>query len=408
MGTMLFSFDDNAKMKTKIKVIGVGGAGCNAVERMKSEKLTGVELIAMNTDAQQLADVSVDFLTIGPKIAKGQGAGSNPEVGEKAALESKQEISNFIKGADMVYISAGMGGGTGSGAAPVIAEMARDLGALTVAVVTKPFKFEGPVRMRQAKEGLQKLKKCVDTLIVINNQKIVDSFKGITVPQAFESVDEVLYKSVKGITDLITKKGHVNLDFSDVKTIMKRKENQNGASAMMGVGIFERSDVSETADSGMMLEEPYMCTEAVRSAMNSTLLENRELKGAKRILVNICGGTDLTMDDIAEGMQVINEAAASNDINVIYGNVIDPEMRGKVSVTIIATGFDEPESIQTPYVESELDNFEIDYKTSDNDWYEKEEVKEEQVAKEKVKVFANGEDESVDWEYPAFLRNNQD
>ncbi|HLH15094.1 MAG TPA: cell division protein FtsZ [Solirubrobacteraceae bacterium] len=304
-----------------IKVVGVGGGGTNAVSRMVDAGLRGVEFIAANTDAQALAMCDADVkLNIGHESTKGLGAGANPDVGLAAASESRDEIKEALKGADMVFVTAGEGGGTGTGAAPVIAEIAKnEIGALTVGVVTRPFDFEGSQRGRQAIEGIDRLREVVDTLIVIPNEKLLAVVERRTsMLDAFREADNVLRQGVQGITDLITIPGLINLDFADVRTIM-----QDAGSALMGIGT--ASGESRAAD-------------AARAAISSPLLEE-SVDGATGILLNITGGRDLGLFEVNDAAEIIQQAADSS-ANIIFGAVIDESMSDEVRVTVIGTGFD--------------------------------------------------------------------
>jgi cell division protein FtsZ len=305
-----------------IKVVGVGGGGTNAVNRMVDAGLRGVEFVACNTDAQALAMCDADIkLNIGHELTKGLGAGSDPNVGQGAAAESRDEIKEALKGADMVFVTAGEGGGTGTGAAPVIAEIAKnEIGALTVGVVTRPFAFEGSQRARQATEGIQRLRENVDTLIVIPNEKLLAIVeRRTTVLDAFREADNVLRQGVQGITDLITIPGLINLDFADVRTIMS-----DAGSALMGIGTAAGEN---------------RATEAAKIAISSPLLEE-SVEGAMGILLNITGGHDLGLFEVNEAAELVQSAADSNS-NIIFGAVIDDALGDEVRVTVIATGFDQ-------------------------------------------------------------------
>jgi cell division protein FtsZ len=297
-----------------IKVVGVGGGGTNAVNRMVDAGLRGVEFVAANTDAQALAMCDADIkLNIGHQLTKGLGAGANPDTGHGAAAESRDEIKEALKGADMVFVTAGEGGGTGTGAAPVIAEIAKnEIGALTVGVVTRPFSFEGSQRARQAQEGIARLRENVDTLIVIPNEKL------LTILEAFREADNVLRQGVQGITDLITIPGLINLDFADVRTIM-----HEAGSALMGIGTAAGEN---------------RAAEAAKVAISSPLLEE-SVEGATGILLNITGGNDLGLFEVNEAAEIVNSASDSNS-NIIFGAVIDDTLGDEVRVTVIATGFD--------------------------------------------------------------------
>ncbi len=306
----------------KIKVIGVGGSGGNAISRMMACKIHGVEFVAINTDAQDLHHTKAsEKVHIGKNLTKGLGAGMNPEIGRQAAEENRDEIHEIVKGSDMVFVTCGMGGGTGTGAAPIIAEAAKDAGALTVAVVTKPFSFEGRQRVQLANEGLVQLKDRVDTLITIPNDKLLSVIdKKTSLLNAFAVVDDVLRQAVQGISDLIVTPGIVNVDFADVKAIM-----QNTGSALMGIGRATGED---------------RANEAAKAAINSPLLEV-SIDGAKGVLFNISGGSDMAMTEINDAAKVITESI-DPEAKVIFGAVMDDNLRkGELKVTVIATGFDE-------------------------------------------------------------------
>lgn len=305
----------------KIKVIGVGGGGCNAVNRMIESGVKGVDFIVANTDLQVLNNSKAPVkLQIGASITNGLGAGAKPEVGKEAALESKTEIEDALKGADMVFVTCGMGGGTGTGAAPIVAEIAQSLEALTVAIVTKPFRFEGKRRMEQALRGIEELKKHVDTLIVIPNDRLRDIIDKTTPMQdAFKEVDNVLHRGVQSISDLIAVTGLVNLDFADVKAVMEKRGN-----AIIGIGL----GVGENR-----------AVEAARAAVSSPLLES-SIEGATDAIINITGGKSLTLYEAEEAAEVVREAA-NTDINTIFGAVINENLNEEVIVTVIATGFDD-------------------------------------------------------------------
>ncbi|MDO8885513.1 cell division protein FtsZ [Candidatus Oleimmundimicrobium sp.] len=303
-----------------IKVVGVGGGGTNAVNRMIEANLKGCEFIAINTDSQALLMSDADFkVHIGEKLTKGLGAGANPEIGFQAAQESREQIKEALQGADMVFITAGKGGGTGTGAAPVVAEVAKELGALTVGVVTRPFGFEGRKRAMQADEGIENLREKVDTLIIIPNDKLLNVVeKKTSILDAFRVADDVLRQGVQGITDLITMPGLINLDFADVRTIMA-----DAGSSLMGIG--EASGENRAA-------------EAAKAAISSPLLDS-SIEGARRVLLNISGGRDLGLFEVNEAAEVI-ATAAHPDSNIIFGAVIDDSLEDMVRVTVIATGFD--------------------------------------------------------------------
>jgi cell division protein FtsZ len=305
----------------KIKVVGVGGGGTNAVNRMIEAGLTGVEFIAMNTDIQVLDISAADYkLQLGENLTRGLGAGGNPDVGKSAAEESKSDIKKALDGADMVFITAGMGGGTGTGAAPVIAEISRDLGALTVAVVTRPFKFEGPRRSRLADTGVAVLSERVDTVIIIPNDRLLGVVeKRATLVEAFREADDVLRQGVQGISDIITIPGIINVDFADVKTIMT-----NAGSALMGIGVASGD---------------HRAVEAAQAAIASPLLET-SIEGARAALINITGGPDLTLSEVHEATELISQATDASNANIIFGIVQDPNITGEIRITVLATGFE--------------------------------------------------------------------
>jgi cell division protein FtsZ len=315
----MFELIDNLHQDAVIKVIGVGGGGGNAVKHMIANKVEGVEFICANTDAQALKDIDVrTVLQLGTSTTKGLGAGANPDVGRQAAMEDRERIAELLRGADMVFIAAGMGGGTGTGAAPVVAEVARDLGILTVAVVTKPFPFEGRKRMAIADLGIKELSERVDSLITIPNEKLLSVLgKNTSLLDAFKAANNVLHGAVQGIADLIMRPGMINVDFADVRTVMSEM-----GMAMMGTG----------RATGEM-----RAREAAESAIRSPLLEDVNLQGAKGILVNITAGLDLSMGEFAEVGNVIEEFASA-DATVVVGTVIDPEMTNELRVTVVATG----------------------------------------------------------------------
>ena len=304
-----------------IKVIGVGGGGGNAVNRMIEENVKGVEFITANTDVQALKNSKAEtVIQLGPKYTRGLGAGSQPEVGQKAAEESEQSLREALDGADMIFITAGMGGGTGTGAAPIVAGIARELGALTVGVVTRPFTFEGPKRGRFAAEGIARLKENVDTLLIISNNRLLEVVdKKTPMLEAFREADNVLRQGVQGISDLITAPGYVNLDFADVKTVM-----ENQGTALMGIGVASGED---------------RVVEATKKAISSPLLET-SIDGAEQVLLNITGGLDMTLFEAQDASDIVANAA-TGDVNIILGTSINEEMGDEIRVTVIATGIDE-------------------------------------------------------------------
>ena len=318
---MEFSIDNNINDGAVIKVIGVGGGGGNAVNRMIEENVKGVEFITANTDVQALKNSKAEtVIQLGPKYTRGLGAGSQPEVGQKAAEESEQALREALDGADMIFITAGMGGGTGTGAAPIVAGIAKELGALTVGVVTRPFTFEGPKRGRFAAEGIARLKENVDTLLIISNNRLLEVVdKKTPMLEAFREADNVLRQGVQGISDLITAPGYVNLDFADVKTVM-----ENQGTALMGIGVASGEE---------------RVIEATKKAISSPLLET-SIDGAEQDLLNITGGLDMTLFEAQDASDIVANAA-TGDVNIILGTSINEEMGDEIRVTVIATGIDE-------------------------------------------------------------------
>ena len=324
---------ENRISGANLKVVGVGGGGCNAVNTMIKAGLNGVEFVGANTDAQALTACSAPIkVQLGAKLTKGLGAGANPEIGRNAMLEDKDRIREMLVGADMVFITAGLGGGTGTGGAPILATIARDAGALTVAVVTKPFLFEGKRRQRQADDGLKELRKCVDTLITIPNQRLLNiAGRDMSLLETFRTADEVLLEAVRGISDLITINGLINLDFADVRTVMSEM-----GLALMGTGIASGEN---------------RAIEAAQRAISSPLLEDITISGARGILINITGGADLTLYEVNEASTLIQEEA-DEDANIIFGAVIDENLREEMRVTVIATGFGRAEEKEERLPES--------------------------------------------------------
>ncbi|MBI5038626.1 MAG: cell division protein FtsZ [Nitrospirae bacterium] len=316
----MFDLEEVIEGGAKIKVVGVGGCGCNAVNNMIAANLKGVEFIAVNTDVQALGlSRAGTRLQIGGKLTKGLGAGANPEVGRDAALEDSDKIREILADSDMVFVTAGMGGGTGTGAAPVIADIAKSLGILTVGVVTKPFLYEMGKRITHAERGLEELKKCADTVIVIPNERVRGMVEQDTpISEAFKLADDVLRQAVQGISDIITRPGYINVDFADIRTIMSYMGR-----AVMGMGV-------ASGDARTL--------EAVQRAISNPLLEDNSIDGAKGILINISGGADLSLHEISEASSIIQKCV-DPDAHVILGCVIDETLNGKVSVTVIATGF---------------------------------------------------------------------
>src|SRR5829696_5638853 len=320
---MRLMLEEERRAGARIKVIGVGGGGGNAVNRMVRAGFEGVEFIVANTDLQALQHNAAPVkIQIGAKLTKGLGAGADPNVGREAALEDTDSLIQALTGADMVFVTTGLGGGTGTGAAPVIASLASELGALTIAVVTKPFRFEGKKRLAQADRGLAALRECVDTIITIPNERLLTIIdRGTPLPEAFATADDVLRQAIQGISDLILVPGLINLDFADVKTIMSGM-----GIAMMGTGI---------------AEGPDRAMEAARRAISSPLLEGASVNGARGVIINVTGGPDLSLVEVSEASCIVQEAA-DEEANIIFGAVVDPALKGKVKITVIATGFGGP------------------------------------------------------------------
>ena len=323
---MIFEYEDPMPQNARMKVVGVGGGGGNAVDRMIEEDLEGVEFISVNTDAQVLKKSKAPVkIQIGQKLTRGLGAGARPEIGRQALEENREDMRKALEGADLVFITAGMGGGTGTGAAPVIAEMAREMGALTIAIVTKPFLFEGKKRMRQADEGLMELKRASDTMIVVPNERLLSVVgKGTSFKDALKKADEVLLHATQGISDLIRVTGEVNVDFADVRTIMG-----NRGAALMGTGFGKGEN---------------RAVEAAQEAISSPLLDNISISGAAGVLINITGGMDLAIDEVTTISSIIQEAAG-DDAEIIFGAVHDNALKEEVRVTVIATGFERAEPV---------------------------------------------------------------
>ncbi|MBW2651565.1 MAG: cell division protein FtsZ [Deltaproteobacteria bacterium] len=316
----LFEIEEDLGQVAKIKVSGIGGGGCNAVDTMITSRLEGVEFIVANTDLQALGNsLASTKLQLGARLTKGLGAGANPEIGRNATIEDADKLRDELSGADMIFVTAGLGGGTGTGGAPVVADIAKELGALTVAVVTKPFLFEGKKRQQAAEKGLEELKQSVDTLITIPNQRLLSiSDKGMSLIESFKKADEILLHASKSISDLITIPGLINLDFADVKTIMSEM-----GMAFMGMGIASGENKA---------------VEATQKAISSPLLEDISINGARGLLINITGGENLTLHEVNDASTLI-QGEADEDANIIFGAVIDPKMEDEIRITVIATGF---------------------------------------------------------------------
>ena len=366
------SFDEGAQ-GASIKVIGIGGGGCNAVNRMIEAGIEGVEFIAANTDLQALRQSYAPVkLQLGAKLTKGLGAGANPEVGRQAALEDTEKIIELLEGADMVFVTAGLGGGTGGGSAPIVASLSSELGAVTVAVVTKPFHFEGKRRMHQAEHAVGELRDSADTVITIPNERLLTAVPPDTsLIDAFKFADDVLRQAVQGISDLITVPGVINLDFADVKTIVTGM-----GMALMGTGVAEGDSRAETA---------------ARKAINSPLLEDTSINGARGVLINITGSQNMTLREVSEASRIIQEAAHV-DANIIFGSVFDDEMKNRLKITVIATGF-----------EDEVGEEKLSPKPQPARIKEEEEVP--LVARQAPLLnHPNRSDSETDLDFPAFLR----
>jgi cell division protein FtsZ len=325
----MFEIIEQTQLTARIKVIGIGGGGGNAVNTMIGARLSGVDFLVANTDAQSLeASQAPIRIQLGGQVTKGLGAGANPEIGRRAALEDQEKIKEYLAGSDMIFITAGMGGGTGTGGAPVVARLAREVGALTVGVVTKPFIFEGKKRMRQAEDGIEELKQSVDTLIVIPNQRLLSiAAKSTTMLEAFHKADDVLLQAVRGISDLIITPGLINLDFADVRTVM----------AEMGLALMGAASASGE----------NRAVEAAQKAISSPLLEDISIQGARGVLINITGGADLCLHEVNEAASMIQEEA-HDDANIIFGAVIDESLADEIRITVIATGFGEDKEERKP------------------------------------------------------------
>ena len=317
---MIFEFEETPLQSAKMKVVGIGGAGGNAVNRMIDEELEGVEFISINTDSQALENSRAQVtLQIGKKLTRGLGAGARPEVGRQALAESHEDVRRSLEGADLVFVTAGMGGGTGTGAAPMVAEIARDMGALTIGIITRPFSFEGKKRERQANQGLKELRRCVDTMIVVPNDRLLSVVpKGTSFSDALKKADEILLHATQGISDLISVTEEINVDFADVRTVMASK-----GPALMGSGFGEGENRAQ---------------EAAREAISSPLLDEASIAGAHGVLINITGGMDLAIDEVTEISSIIQEGAG-DEAEIIFGAVHDPDLKDTVRVTVIATGF---------------------------------------------------------------------
>ncbi|HFK7558558.1 cell division protein FtsZ [Listeria monocytogenes] len=386
----MLEFDTSSESLATIKVIGVGGGGNNAVNRMIEHGVQGVEFISVNTDAQALNLAKAETkLQIGTKLTRGLGAGAVPEIGKKAAEESREQIEEALKGSDMVFVTAGMGGGTGTGAAPVIAQIAKEMGALTVGVVTRPFGFEGPKRTKQALTGTEAMKEAVDTLIVIPNDRLLQIVdKNTPMLEAFREADNVLRQGVQGISDLIAVPGLINLDFADVKTIMT-----NRGSALMGIGIATGEN---------------RAAEAAKKAISSPLLET-SVDGAKGVLMNITGGSNLSLYEVQEAAEIVS-SASDEDVNMIFGSVINDELKDELIVTVIATGFDEAKQAQQQAQANHRPNQSIqvnrpNYAVQDEQQNDYAQNAPQQANAPVHEQQAEPQQNSSDVDVPAFIRN---
>ncbi|MBN1154626.1 cell division protein FtsZ [candidate division KSB1 bacterium] len=390
--SLTFNFDESVNPTARIKVVGVGGAGGNAVNRMISAGLTGVEFIAINTDLQALNTCKAPIrIQIGKELTRGLGAGAKPEIGLKAIEENKEDVFNALSDVDMVFVTAGMGGGTGTGAAPIVAEIAKDLNALTVGIVTKPFIFEGPKRMQRAEEGIIELKERVDTLIVIPNQRLLSIVtKDTKLNKAFQLADDVLLHATKGISDLICIPGLINLDFADVKTVMSEMGD-----ALMGSAVASGEDRAITA---------------AQNAISSPLLENISIAGALGLLVNVTGGDDLSLHEVNDAASIILEAAG-DDASMIFGAVIDENFKDQIRVTVIATGFHKngrPSKLKKIRSAPDIVNTSIDYLdiptyqrlSEPDDKNGSSRTTEEEIPSQQI--------DDSDYEIPTFLRKRRD
>ncbi|MEK9712069.1 MAG: cell division protein FtsZ [Thalassolituus sp.] len=388
----MFELADDLQQNAVIKVIGVGGGGGNAVQHMVEGQIDGVDFICANTDAQALRNVGArSVIQLGNGLTKGLGAGANPNVGREAAMEDRERIAEALRGADMVFITAGMGGGTGTGGAPVVAEVAKEMGILTVAVVTKPFPFEGKKRMAIADQGLAQLSEHVDSLITIPNEKLLSVLgKGTSLLDAFKAANDVLQGAVQGIADLITRPGMINVDFADVRTVMSEM-----GQAMMGTG-------SATGEN--------RAREAAEKAIGSPLLEDVDLRGARGILVNVTAGFDLSLGEFSEVGETVEEFASEN-ATVVVGTVIDPELKDELRVTVVATGLGQEAAVEEPKPTKVVDNtvqarqpeVHADYRELDRPAVTR------QAAGNTARKLDTGENPDMDYlDIPAFLRRQAD
>jgi len=395
---MLFEFDDYIDQKASMKVVGIGGAGGNALNRMINANLHGVEFVAVNTDGQALeTNQAQTKVQIGKNLTKGLGAGANMEIGRRAIEEDRDGVVKALEGADMVFVAAGMGGGTGTGAAPIVAEIAKETGALTIGIVTKPFMFEGPKRMKRADIGIEDLKLNVDTLIVIPNQRLLSIIdKKTSVTEAFQLADSILMQSTKGISGLINTPGLINLDFADVRTIM-----EDMGDAIMGTGIASGEERAALA---------------AQQAISSPLLDDVKIEGAQGVLVNITGGENMGLMEVDEATSVIYEEAG-DDANIIFGAVIDPQMTEELNVTVIATGFTKGQHDFAQFKREAQTHSENEKRAAEKDLetpaYQRRQEQQDRMGSSKPKHSGNsGSQASIyfddDLEVPAFIRKQMD
>ena len=398
----MIQFDDLADQSAKIKVVGIGGAGGNALNGMIEAGLSGVEFIAINTDAQNLENNRAPHrIQIGKNLTKGLGAGANPEIGLKAIEEDKEAIINALSGSDMVFITAGMGGGTGTGAAPVVAEIAKDLGALTVGIITQPFRFEGSTRQKNAERGIDEMRKCIDTLISIPNERVFSVIdRNTPAISAFKVVDSILLEATRSISDLINVHGYINLDFADIRTIMLGMGD-----ALMGTGV-------ATGDG--------RASAAAEMAISSPLLEGVSIRGALGVLINITGGSNMGLHEVSEAATIIQDAAGEN-VNVIFGMVVDDSLSDEMRVTVIATGFNKANKLagelKTPKT-TKAEFAPFDFETLDKPTYLRKHREEEKPSSHpavskpaKTNVYLMDDDlpnEPDDLDTPTFLRKQMD
>ncbi len=385
---MTFRIEEPPVQNARMKVIGVGGGGGNAVNRMIEEHLVGVEFVSVNTDAQALVSNRADVkVQIGKKLTRGLGAGARPEIGRQAIEENRDEVLEAMQGADLVFVTCGMGGGTGTGAAPMIAQMARDIGALTVGIVTKPFLFEGKKRMKQAETGIMEMRTHVDTMIVVPNERLLAVVgKGILFQDALKKADDVLLQATHGIAGLITATGMINVDFADVRTVM-----QNGGSALMGTGFGHGEN---------------RALEAAQQAITSPLLDNISIHGASGVLIHIVGG-DLTMDEVTHMAEIVHDAVG-DEAEIIFGATIDPSLKGEVRATVIATGFDRAVTGEAPFTASRPQAGVLPFPASKRTVVSVPSHQPTPLPKPSIQPRASAPQDVPDMEIPTFIRRQMD